>query len=158
MRCLRPAGVRRGRSAVETARLGVVAAVVSALALGGCAASQQSKDYQSYSGVPYPGDAPRRVAVATPPGGGRPASVIEGDGLPSQAAPMLRPNSEPDDPSEPFSPNYGPPPASVTREAPRPPARPKEPAAAPVRRATVTEAEADAIVAQAIVAHELRKP
>lgn len=153
MRCLRPAGIRRGRLAVETARLGVVATIVSALALAGCAASQQTKDYQSYSGAPYPGDPPRRVAIAKPPA----APVIEGDGLPTQAAPMLRPNREPDDPSEPFSPNYGPPPASVTREAPRPPAQPKQPVAAPMRRAAITEAEADAIVAQAIVAHEVRE-
>ena len=63
---------------------------------------------------------------------------VEDDGLPVQVAPPAGIRQLPDDPREPFSRNYGPqPPAQPTRLSP---------------------AEADAIVAQAIAAHEMRRP
>jgi hypothetical protein len=44
---------------------------------------------------------------------GRPRVEMEADGLPAQAPPLRREPSAPDDPSEPFSPNYGPRPAAA---------------------------------------------
>jgi hypothetical protein len=49
-----------------------------------------------------------------------PQVEIEGDGLEAQRPPRQRANTEPDDPSEPFSPNYG----SVPLSDPAPPAAP----------------------------------
>jgi hypothetical protein len=64
-----------------------------------------------------------------------PRGAIEDDGLPAQTAPPARIRQLPDDPSEPFSPNYG----------PQPPRR-------------LSQAEAEAVIARAITAHEMRKP
>lgn len=50
---------------------------------------------------------PQRVVANAP----RPRVDLEADGLPAQTPPLRREASEPDDPSEPFSPNYGPRPA-----------------------------------------------
>lgn len=66
----------------------------------------------------------------------------EADGLPAQVAPPVRIRLQPDDPSEPFSRNYGLAPAMYLR-------------AAPVR---MTDAEADALIAHAIAEHEMRRP
>jgi hypothetical protein len=77
-----------------------------ALAVGGCAKSGAHTSEKSWNV------------------GARPASVAEtrrawvdreADGLPTQTPPPRRESSDPDDPSEPFSPNYGP------RPAPAPP-------------------------------------
>ena len=65
--------------------------------------------------------------------------AVEDDGLPPQVSPPLRIRQAPDDPSEPYSRNYGPP----------------QPAQAPVR---LSDAEADAIMNRAIAAHEMRRP
>jgi hypothetical protein len=48
-----------------------------------------------------------RTAVTAPP------VEMEADGLPDQRAPLIRRTHMPDDPSEPFSPNYGNPQAAV---------------------------------------------
>lgn len=72
---------------------------------------------------------------------------IEDDGLPSQLAPRQR-RPEPDDPREPWSPNYGGPPTPPRRQA-------DMPAAAPVRVSTVDE---DEIIRRAIAEHEMRRP
>jgi len=95
-----------------------------AAAIGGCAAT-------SADGV---GDT-RSIVTA-----GRGAT--EDDGLPPQAAPSLRVRQLPDDPSEPFSRNYG----------PRPPMRLQ---AMPAR---MSDAECDALIARAITEHEMRRP
>ena len=145
MRLLRSPG--QSRRAVPSVFV-AAAAVSLALVLAGCSASRQSQDYQSYAGAPYP-----RVAAAVPSAAVRPAPVIEADGLPAQAAPRMRPRREADDPSEPFSPNYGPPPIGVERLRP---AVPVVPPKEPVRQARMTHQEAEAIVAQAIAAHEVR--
>jgi hypothetical protein len=148
-------GCRPARSpAIPLSRLIAIAA--SGLLVTACAASKGASDYQSYAGAP-----PVRAAVATPP---RPD--LEADGLPAQAPPRRRANPLPVDPSEPFSPNYGPPPVKQALDA--------EPEPAPVQRATVevapalrhdapaerrlSPAEADAVIARAIMAHEQRYP
>jgi len=45
---------------------------------------------------------------------------IEDDGLPAQSPPLLRRNPTPDDPTEPFSPNYGSRPVRADLPAPAP--------------------------------------
>ena len=65
----------------------------------------------------------------------RPAIVREDDGLPPQTPPPFRVRQVTDDPSEPFSFNYGP---------------------LPPRR--LSNAEAEAVIARAITEHEMRKP
>ena len=67
---------------------------LSALAaVGGCASSQ-APGYVAANAVPPP----RAMAQA---------AVVEDDGLPVQAPPPAYIRRLPDDPSEPFSPNYG---------------------------------------------------
>jgi hypothetical protein len=78
-------------------RAGRVLLVLLAIALAGCA---RSGPYAQVGG-PQP-------AVAD---AGRSRVEIEADGLPTQTPPLRRESSETDDPSEPFSRNYGPRPA-----------------------------------------------
>jgi hypothetical protein len=67
---------------------------------------------------------------------------LEGDGLPAQVAPLWAARQHDDDASEPYSPLYG--------------------SRAPSRLAGTagewTHAKEDAIIAQAITAHEMRRP
>jgi hypothetical protein len=94
-----------------------VGPLAAALALAGCAGS--------------PG--PQAAQVGGP-------AVVEADGLPAQVHPAADIRQLPDDPSEPFSANYG----ALSR-----------------LKATfgvTRELDADAIVAAAITAHEMRKP
>jgi hypothetical protein len=83
-------------------RLGRPLFLLLALALAGCAQSGVHTSEKSWNvGAP-----PGSVAEA------RRAWVDrEADGLPAQTPPPRRESSEPDDASEPFSPNYGPRPA-----------------------------------------------
>ena len=67
---------------------------------------------------------------------------VEDDGLPAQVAPPVAIRQAPDDPSEPFSRNYG----------PKPPARLSGP---PIR---MSSAEEEALIARAIAEHEMRRP
>ena len=78
-------------SAVRTA------ALVAALLLTGCAQSRDYRHDAAYVRAPIP---PAAMATA-------PKIEIEDDGLPAQTPPPRRVRQEPDDPSEPFSPNYG---------------------------------------------------
>jgi hypothetical protein len=79
---------------------------VAALGEGGCAESNHGTYYAS---APAVAAYSRQVAAGV---------QIEADGLPSQAAPQARIRQMPDDPSEPYSPNYGGfNPASVERPA-----------------------------------------
>jgi len=96
----------------------MVLACLAPLGLAGCATSGADQ-----------ASAARAVAQA-----GR--VDTEADGLPAQVPPPARIRQLPDDPAEPFSPNYGLPPA-------------------PVR---MTSAQADAIVVRAMLAHEMRRP
>jgi hypothetical protein len=67
---------------------------------------------------------------------------MEDDGMPAQVAPASTIRQQPDDPSEPFSRNYG----------PRPAAR----LAGPPTR--MSSAEEEALIARAIAEHEMRRP
>lgn len=82
--------------------------VVTALLVGGCATGQDDR-----SGVA----GPQYVARAQAPAKLAAKVEVEADGLPSQLAPRHR-RPEPDDPSEPWSPNYG---TSARTIADRPP-------------------------------------
>lgn len=151
-----PVGRRRPGPSRLTPLARLAALAATGLLVTGCAASKGASDYQSYAGAP-----PQRVAVAAPP-----QPDLEADGLPAQAPPRRRANPLPADPSEPFSPNYGPPPINQPLDA--------EPKSAPVHRAAVegepalrhaapaerrlSPAEADAVIARAIMAHEQRYP
>lgn len=139
---------RRGPGHVSTAvpamRLGVI--VLSLLA-GGCAASTT---------------APSRVAGPTPrePAVKAMKIEVEDDGLPSQLAPRHR-RPMPDEPAEPWSPNYGSSRAAALNterlaakldaEAARvpAPARSVAPHARPI--------DADDIIRRAIAEHEIRQ-
>ena len=92
---------RIGRAAIPLASL-------LALALAGCATGSEYQQASWYDGQQV---------------------LLEDDGLPPQAPPLRRTKDGPDDPSEPFSPNYGPPlpgeemsPAGPTLPADLPPA------------------------------------
>lgn len=140
-----------------------------AVVVSGCAANKQP----SYVNGPYiyPGAVPERVAAAAPAVPAKPE--IEDDGLPAQT-PGRRMRPEEDDPSQPWSPNYGrggtvgarpamPPDRGLPGTAPAltapPPARQHDAAAAPRRplqQATLSDAAADAIIVRAVSAHEQR--
>ena len=75
-----------------------IAAVVLALATGACSTAQSGS---SAADVPT-----SSVARAD----------MEADGMEAQAPPLKRTRQEADDPSEPFSPNYGPPPMPIPKE------------------------------------------
>jgi hypothetical protein len=93
----------RGRSPAGVARAAIVPLLFAAASLGeaGCASSQNP----SYANAPAVAAYSRQVASQV---------HIEDDGLPSQVAPVAHIRQMPDDPSEPFSRNYGGPnPAAV---------------------------------------------
>jgi hypothetical protein len=84
-----------------SARLAARAAVLGlTLAAAGCASDGTQQRY-AYA---YPGTAHVTAPAPRPP---VPRAEIEDDGLPAQAPPLRKRASEPDDPTEPFSPNYG---------------------------------------------------
>ena len=68
--------------------------------------------------------------------------VLEDDGLPAQVAPSSAIRQQPDDPSEPFSRNYGP---RTAAHLAGPPAR-------------MSPAEEEALIVRAIAEHEMRRP
>ena len=122
-----------------------VVVLTVALALGGCATSRQSQDYQYQAGAPRAYVRPHKVAAVPP------KIAMEDDGHPSQLPPRIRPQAEPDDPSEPFSPNYGPPlPGTETS--------PPQQTTKPVHKVRLSKAEIDRVIAQAIAMHETRTP
>jgi hypothetical protein len=79
------------------------AALLLTLTLGACSSAGTSIESASWS--------PSQIAgpsSAMPPATGmRPRVEIEGDGLEGQLPPRRRDKEATDDPSEPFSPNYG---------------------------------------------------
>ena len=94
------------RSPARVARAAIVPLLVAAAALGeaGCATDNGA----------YNAGAPATVAYARPSS----AVEIEDDGLPSQAPPAADIRQMPDDPSQPYSRNYGGPnPASIQHKA-----------------------------------------
>ena len=84
-------------------------ALAALLGLTGCA-SDQSKQY-----------AAENAAVASGPAVAQAYVEVEGDGMPAQTPPSPRIRQMPDDPSEPYSRNYGGiNPSAVKRSEPRP--------------------------------------
>ncbi len=95
------------RRAVTLGRAVIPFGPVLALLLAGCASQSEYHEASWYSGA-------------------GPQVVMEDDGLPAQTPPLRRTNTGPDDPSEPFSPNYGPPPLPGENRAPPAPALPAD--------------------------------
>jgi hypothetical protein len=117
--------LRRGIAPAGLSRLSAWLGLLGlAMALAGCATSSAGETSAS------------RTQAQTE------RAEIEDDGLPSQVSPRAGIRQAPDDPSEPFSRNYG----------PRPPARLSGP---PTR---MSSAEEDALIARAIAEHEMRRP
>lgn len=79
-------------------------AIAFALAAGGCAESRSK-----YADAAHVRALPPQVAQAE--------VEMEADGLPAQVPPLRRAKPEPDEPSEPYSPNYGNPGAQKRAEA-----------------------------------------
>lgn len=146
------------------ARLCVIG--LSAVATG-CAANKEP----TYVGGPYAGThqvAPSRVNELR-------KIEIEDDGKPAQTPPVRRMRPEEDDPTQPWSPNYGKGATAPAVTAPAgdavvpPPARTPwpRPVEASVRTTAsppqvlvsrrLTEAEADDVILRAVAAHEMRK-
>lgn len=145
---------------VSAARLGVVGLTLLA---GGCAAS----DANSPSWVSGPLQALVQAEPPPPPKAANAIRVdIEEDGLPSQLAPRDR-QAIADDPTEPWSPNYGAaaPRAAVPAAAPLPEKRritekadAAGPAATPVSYSpSAAPLSADDLIRQAIAAHEMNR-
>lgn len=117
--------LRRGSVPVGLGRLSAwLFPLGLAVALAGCATSSAGETSASRTHAPSE------------------RTEIEDDGLPAQAAPSSAIRRAPDDPSEPFSRNYG----------LRPPARLSGP---PTR---MSSAEEEALIARAIAEHEMRRP
>jgi hypothetical protein len=123
---------------------GMAAVVSLSLVLAGCAAE------------------PKPYRVAGPVRDAPPNSIrveIEDDGLPAQIAPRHR-RAMPDDPSEPWSPNYGSaPPAKfdAAKVSAKLDSVEKSQPAAPVKSAHASRIDADEVIRQAIAAHEMRR-
>lgn len=151
----------RGASAVLCAvrtnpRAGRLLQIANVIGVGllvsACASSHAAYDGYLHVGAPNA----TRVAVATPP-----PIELEDDGLAVQAPPQIRKNAEPDDPSEPFSPNYGPAPDGAEPAQTR--VRPQRNAQRHLpnirsRTTPMSPAESQAIIVQAMIAHERRNP
>lgn len=131
---------------VVAARLSVIGLIVVA---GGCASNHTGRGSPSHVAGPPPGQGPAVARVE-----------MEDDGMPAQLAPR-HPRPVQDDPSEPWSPNYGAkslPRVSERGEAPVPPGlrgAPAMPQRPPITR--VTEVDEDAIIRRAIAEHEMRR-
>jgi hypothetical protein len=160
----------RRRASKSSLSLAARSCVVGlAVVISGCASNKQP----NYAGAPYPGD-DHRVAAAPMPQrtADLPRKVeIEDDGKPAQAPPARAMRPEEDDPSQPWSPNYG---RGGVAPLPAQPSRPKpqqfqamlstEPASAVpnvaprlVASRRLTDAEADQLIARAVSAHEMQR-
>ncbi len=142
--------------AYRTGRLArFVIILVAGLSVGACAQSRSGYGDQYHVGA-----RPADVAIVQPP-----KVLLEDDGQPLQPPPRSRREIEPDDPSEPYSPNYGPsggepPRTPVGAEQPRQAGLARPPYHRPViiSSRTLTDSEAEAVIARAMVAHEQRYP
>ena len=138
------------------------AAVAAAFALSACAATSTGYQTSSYSAV----GGPQAMPVAMPRTVKPSPAELEADGLPVQSAPLRRQLREDDDPTEPYSPNYGPIPYKPRNQ----PVEPPYPAPLPIsaeapagegriiRSRSLSAVEAEIIMSQAIAAHERRNP
>ena len=135
-------------SAARVCVIGLI--VVGSGVVSGCASSQQP----SYVNGPPIYVAPVSAPVAT-------AKVeMEDDGKPAQA-PGRRIKPEDDDPSQPWSSNYG---KGVIPKPFKPAPRtidaalqPQVPPVREARRVQMTEADVDALISRAVAAHEMRR-
>lgn len=129
----------------------------------GCAANKQP----TYVGGPYVGSS----GAAVPSRINELRKVeVEDDGKPAQSPPVRKMRPEEDDPSQPWSPNYGSGKAAPASE-PADPAQPRAPWPKPVEASVRTtasapqvfatrrlsEAEAEDVMVRAVAAHEMRK-
>jgi hypothetical protein len=95
--------------------LGLIPALLVCAGLGACSTAAPATRSAGWLGVQLPGSmGPTAGARSGPP------VEIEDDGLEAQRPPRRSAQPLPDDPSEPFSPNYGPAPAAVAEPAPAP--------------------------------------
>ena len=158
---IRARGLAPLSSTTKAARVCVIGLGVVA---SGCAANKQP----TYVGGPYAGAhqvAPSRVNELR-------KVEIEDDGRPAQSPPVRKMRPEEDDPTQPWSPNYGKgaaapasEPAVPQEQLPRAPwpkpveASVRTTASAPLVMATrrLSEAEAEDVMARAVAAHEMRK-
>jgi hypothetical protein len=136
--------------AVRTFAFGLIGA-----GLSGCA----TQSSPNYAGVTQP--SPQRVSE-------RQWKVeVEEDGKPAQLPPVRRMRPEEDDPSQPWSPNYGKPAGAV--EKPAQPAKERTAWPQPIDASLKTvvderparklnAAEADQVILRAIQNHEVRRP
>lgn len=88
----------RGTSAAPWALVALTA--IFAASLGGCG-------HRTAYGPTPPSRLAPPVAVAASAGDPTPRTELEDDGLPAQTPPLLNRRRYPDNPAEPFSPNYG---------------------------------------------------
>lgn len=144
----RTIGLRPYQSLIlVAARLSVIGAT---LAVSACASTSERR----YAGAYQP--------AAAQPVAERPwKTEIEEDGKPAQVPPIRRARPEEDDPSQPWSPNYG-------ERNPQPPAvrTPHQAWPKPIEtsirtseaKRPLSEAEAEIVMARAINAHENRRP
>jgi hypothetical protein len=140
---------RRLFGASLSARASVLSLAIAVLG-GGCAATNSGPS--KVAGPVYPGDAPPPPSIA------RSAPVeMEADGLPAQVAPRNRRPMK-DEPTEPWSPNYGTVHSTVSDAAP---IGTKVAAAAPASPVATQSAAPrlapDDIIRLAIAEHEMRQ-
>lgn len=144
------------RTGQVRAHRSVSLAVVSiALLAGGCAVGDNGPSRVAGPPVTFPGDLPplpKQPAVQSM------KIEVEDDGLPSQLAPKIR-RAMPDEPQEPWSPNYGSRKAvgldperlaaklDVAQAAPP----------APVYKPSARPIDADDVIRRAIAEHEMRQ-
>lgn len=142
------------RTAGAAARIRVSLAVVAIAALsGGCAATKSGPSYVAGPVTAFPGDLP-----PVPPQQPQTRVEIEADGLPAQLAPR-NPRPQKDDPSQPWSPNYGWA-RAATAEAPPVAAKAANAQVASVSVVATRAApsvDADDIIRRAIAEHEMRQ-
>ncbi len=144
-------GHRPSFVSASAARVCVIGlAFVGSGVVSGCASSQQPNYVNGPSMNVAPAPAPVRAAKVE----------MEDDGKPAQA-PGRRIKPEEDDPSQPWSSNYGKgvipqpiKPAPRTVDAALQP--PMMPPLAP-RRVQMSEADVDALISRAVAAHEMRR-
>ncbi len=148
MRC----SVRAPVGALRSFMLRAIALCGTGLLVSSCANSYASYDAPSNVGAQMH----KQVAISAP------LKVdLEDDGLAVQAPPRIRKHVEPDDPSEPFSPNYGPSPdksePASKRSVPRGAAHGRQ-LEYRSRTTEMTPTEVQSVIVQAMIAHELRNP
>lgn len=143
---------RDGRGLSLVIMLAARLSVAGSLALVAGCASEKNPNYVS-------GPMAQRMAAAPPH-----KVEMEDDGEPVQAPPVRRMRPEEDDPSQPWSPNYGRGGAASTPQPPLSTRLPKQvDAAVTDQRAStssltsLSSTEADALIAQAITAQEMRQ-